>query len=110
MTLTKEQRRQLELIQICPHKLRNNLLKKIPVSAIKAICECCLNTLRGNIPLSKHQKNKLRSHKATLRNLAYKKIPLRRKRSLIVQKGSGFLSFLIPAALTALTTLFNGVR
>lgn len=110
MALTKEQRRQLELIRVCPPKLRKNLLKKIPSTCIKAICECCLNALRGNIPLSKQQKNKLRSHKATLRNLAYKKVPLSRKRNLLVQKGSGILSFLIPAAITALTSFFHGAR
>lgn len=110
MALSKVQRRQLELIHICPTKHRKNLLKKLPDSCIKAVCECCLNALQGNIPLSKQQRNKLRRYKATLRNLAYKKVSLSRKRNLIVQKGSGFLGLLLPAALTALTSLFNGVR
>lgn len=110
MGITKEQRKQLELIHVCPIKLRKNLLKKVPSSCIKAICECCLNALRGNIPLSKQQKSKLRPYKTTLRSLAYKKVPLSRKRSLIVQKGSGILSFLIPAALTAISSIFHGAR
>lgn len=107
MTLTKDQKRQLELIQICPPKLRKNLFKKIPLSCIKAICECCLNTLKGNIPLSRHQKVKLRPFRKVLRTLAFKKIPLTQKRKHIIQKGSGFLGLLLPAVLSTITSLFH---
>ena len=109
MTVTQEQRKQLQLLEICPPNLRKNLLKKIPDSCIKAICECSLNTLKGNIPLTKHQKAKLRKHKTVLRELAKKRKPLYQKRKLLIQKG-GFLNLLIPAALSVITTLFNGTR
>lgn len=110
MRLSKDQKKQLELISICPKKLRKDLLKKLPNSCIKTICECVLNALKGNIPLSEHQQRKLASHKKVLRILAFKKIPIIKKRKLIVQRGGGFLSFLIPAAITAISTLINGIR
>jgi len=109
MTLTKEQVKLLQLLNVCPTKLRKQLLQKIQIHCIKAICECCLNTLKGNVPLSKHQKKSLSKYKETLRKLADRKIALVKKRKLIVQKG-GFLNVLIPAALSVLTGLVNGTR
>lgn len=109
MTLSKEQLRQLELLKICPQHLRKSLLKRLPSSCIKAICECTLNVLHGNVPLTKQQKNCLRKHKCTLRQIGNKKGSLFTKKKLIIQKG-GFLNILIPAALTAISTLINGIR
>jgi hypothetical protein len=109
MTLTKTQLEQLQLLHKCPQKLRKKLLEKIDIKCIKAICECCMNTLQGNIPLTKHQKKSLSNHKSTLRTLKNRKISLVKKRKLIIQKG-GFLNVLIPAALSVLTGLINGVR
>lgn len=109
MTLSREQLRQLELIKICPRHLRKNLLKRLPSSGIKAICECILNVLKGNVLLSKQQKKCLSKHKNTLRQIANKRGSLFTKKKLILQKG-GFLNVLIPAALTAITSLINGIR
>lgn len=109
MTLNKEQRQLLNMVRMCPKKLRKELLKKVPASCIKAICECSFNTLKGHVPLTKHQKGKLSPYKRTLRQLANKRLTLGTKRKLVIQKG-GFLNILIPAALSAFTALFNGVR
>lgn len=109
MSLSKEQVEQLQLLHKCPQKLRKKLLQKIGNKCIKAICECCLNTLRGNVPLTNEQKKSLSRHKTTLRKLENRKVSLAKKRKLIVQKG-GFLNILIPAALSVLTGLINGVR
>lgn len=109
MTLTKEQVQQLQLLHKCPQKLRKKLLQKIDIKCIKAICECCMNTLQGNVALTKGQKKFLSRHKTTLRKLQNRKVSLVKKRKLIVQKG-GFLSVLIPAALSVITGLINGVR
>lgn len=108
MTLSRKQLDQLKLLNSCPRKLQKTILKKLPSPCIKAICECCLNVLKGNVPLSKHQKGGLRKHKGTLRKLADRKPSLFTKKKLIVQKG-GFLNILLPAALSALAGLMNGV-
>lgn len=91
-------------------KQKSIFLRKCPNSIIKGVCECALNLLKGNIPISKRQKNKLIPHKRTLRRLGNKKLPLFKKRRLLVQKGDGFLSVLIPAAISVLSSLINGVR
>ncbi|GBM86815.1 hypothetical protein AVEN_47492-1 [Araneus ventricosus] len=109
MTLSKEQLQQLELINICPQKFRKEILKRINEEGIKAICECCLNVLHGNIPLTEKQKGSLSKHKRTLRTLAERKVALSKKRKLVLQKG-GFLNILIPTALSVLSELFHGAR
>lgn len=90
-------------------KSKRKFLKKCPIATIKTLCECALNLLQGNIPISNGQKKRLTPHKRSLRKLADKKLPLFKKRALLVQRGDGFLGFLLPAAISALTTLINGI-
>lgn len=96
----------LKLLGKCKNK--RALLRKCPNSIIKSVSECALNLLKGNIPLTKRQKNCLAQHKRTLRKLGDKKVPLFKKRRILVQKGEGFLSVLIPAAVSILSTLIHG--
>lgn len=95
---------------LCKAKKKSAFLRKCPNSVIKNVCECALNLLKGTIPVTKRQKNRLTPYKRTLRRLGDKKVPLFKKRRLLVQKGEGFLSILIPAAVSVLSTLINGVR
>lgn len=107
MTPKKEQLSQLRLLQICPLKLRKQLIEKVNNKCIKAICECCLNTLKGNVPLTAEQKKKLSKHKGIIRKLSDRKLSLKKKRKIISQKG-GFLNILIPTVLSVLSGLVNG--
>lgn len=107
MTLTEKQVEQLQLLQICPIELRKQLLENIDNECIKAICECCHNTLQGNIPLTAQQKEQLSVHKTILRKLSKRTVPLKEKREIITQKG-GFLNILIPTVLSLITSLFHG--
>ena len=109
MTLTKQQLKDLQLINTCFKLLRQHLLKKIPARSVRAVCECSLNVLKGNIPLTGKQKKSLAKYKSTLRKIASKKGSLSTKKKTIVQNG-GFLNILIPAALSVLTGLINGTR
>lgn len=108
MTLKKQQLNELKLIHSCPKALRKHFLKKLPNRTVKTICECTLNLLKGNIPLSPAKKRTLAKYKTTLRKIGTQKGSLFTKKKLIVQHG-GFLNILIPAALTVLTSLINGV-
>lgn len=89
-------------------KTKKTILRKCPNSLIKAVCECVLNVLKGNVPLNKHQKRKITAYKKVVRTLGKKSVPLYKKRKLLVQKGDGFLSFLIPAAVSVISSLING--
>ena len=109
MTLSQQQLRDLKLIQNCPASLRKHLLKKLPLRSVKGICECSLNVLNGNLPISSQQKKKLRKYKVTLRKIANRKESLPKKKKIIIQEG-GFLNILIPAAISAISTLIHGVQ
>lgn len=95
---------------LCKTKSKTALLRKCPNSLIKSVCECALNLLKGNVPITPSQKKRLAPHKRTLRRLGDQKVPLFKKRRLLVQKGDGFLSVLIPAAVSVLTSLIHGAR
>lgn len=69
-----------------------------------ALSEISLNTLKGNIKLSPKMFQKLKRHKKALRTLACKKASLAKRKKIVKQQG-GFLSFLIPTALSVVSEL-----
>ena len=97
-----------QLKVLAKSKNKKSLLKKAPNCVIKALCECCKNLLCGNIPCNKQRLNRLRPYKKALRVLSKSKVPLFKKRRILIQKGEGFLSFLLPTALSVLATLIHG--
>jgi hypothetical protein len=100
----------LELLKlISKSKQPKSILRKCSNSVIKTLCECAVNVIRGNVPLTKNKKKILSSHKRSLRKLSDKSIPLFKKRRLLVQRGDGFLSILLPAAISVISSLIHGV-
>ena len=88
-------------------KTRNALIRSLKSDEVRTICQCAANTLRGNVPLTKLQKTRLSRHKDTLRLLAKKKVSLKRKKKLLLQKGKGIFPFLLAPILSAVaSTLF----
>ena len=84
------------------------LIDLADASEIKAISECILNVLNGHIKLKSEQKKKLKRHKDTLRHLASRSNSTHRKRALLHQRG-GFLSALLPLALSAVGSIIPGL-
>ena len=72
---------------------------------LNTLCECSLNVLQGRIPVTPHQKQKLRRFKNQLHTLASKNASLTRKKKLL-QKG-GFLSALLSPIAGLLTNLLG---
>ena len=89
---------------------RQLFLQQCSDGVIQAVCECVLNVLKGVVPITRKQKEKLARHKEELRNLIRKEIPLFKRREILVQKGNGFLSVLLPAAISHITSLIHGTR
>jgi hypothetical protein len=89
--------------------IRKNFITKADRSLVDCLCECADNILRGNIPLTKLQKEKLKGNKAGLRALAKKSVSLKKKKAILQKRG--FLgSLLAPIASVAaplLSTLFQ---
>lgn len=71
---------------------------------ILTLCEIALNVLKGNIPLSKAQYNKLKKQKRLIKLFADKKVSLKRKRQSINQSG-GFLGTLLSVAIPVISGL-----
>jgi hypothetical protein len=87
---------------------RVKILKNSNDELINCLCECALNTINCNVPLSNSQLIKLRPHKQILRYLANKKFSLKNKRKKIVKQAGGFLlPLIIPILSSVLTTLIK---
>lgn len=76
--------------------MRRAMIKAADKDMVDTLCECCLNVLNGNIPLTPSQKKKLSKYKLTLRGLVRSKKTSykRKKKALLTQKG-GFLGALL---------------
>lgn len=82
---------------------RVEFLKHSDISLILAICECALNVLKGNVELRDNQKRRLARFKKFIRMLAQKKVPWKRKKKHLIQKGGAvWIPLLINAAISAL--------
>ena len=78
----------LRVLSHCKPKIRNAILKNF--------CDCVYNVVKGNVPgLTQEKVNKLVRHKTSLIKLT-KKVPIKEKRKILVQKGGGVLPFLLP--------------
>jgi hypothetical protein len=58
--------------------IRNHLITKTDRSLVNCLCGCADNILRGNVPLTKLQKEKLKRNKAELRVLTKKSVSLKK--------------------------------
>ena len=76
-------------------KVRKAILANADPSVIRSICECCYNVLKGNVPMSKSQKARLRRYKNTLRFMVDRSRGLQQKKKRIVVQQGGFLPALL---------------
>ena len=97
----------LNLLCCCNKKTCKSIINSGNKSLIFAICECILNCLNGNINLNAKDKDLLKNHKSTLRYLASKNKPLKKRKSLLAQKGSDILPIVLPAVLSFLASFIN---
>lgn len=81
--------------------LRKEIYKHGNPDLIKCIGDVCLNTLNGNVKLTKHKLNHLKKYKNQMRELSSSNVSVNRKRKVLGQKG-GFIPFLIGAVLSTI--------
>ena len=82
----------LQLLAKSSPKLRKLLIDNAPSIVITALCECCLNVLKGVVPSTPHQKRRLARYKAHLRALANKKVSRKKKKRYLNRKGGSLLT------------------
>jgi len=103
--LSKKQVAVLQLLKA--KKFQKNALKTlVDDDSVRAISECCLNALHGKLKLKKKQKEKLTKFKKEIRYLVNGKNK-RLKKKLIIQKGSGFLPWILGPAISLISSLFT---
>ena len=79
----------------CQPKVRKAILKTCENDLIHIICDCVYNVVKGNIQgLTQEKVNKLAHHKTRLVKLT-EKVPIKKRRKILDQKGGGFLQFLL---------------
>ncbi len=98
----------LKLLRRVKPGLRRKLLSTANNELIACICECCHNILKGNIKLSSKQRKLLCRHRNPIRALASRKLSLKKKRQLLVQKG-GFLPAVLGPIIAAISGLVGGL-
>ena len=89
------------LTNCSPHQ-RNLSLATATPEQVHAICEVCTNLLKGTIPISHNQKERIRGHADKIRNLADSSIPFKDKKKIIAQEGSGFLTDVVSPLMSTL--------
>ena len=95
----------LRVLKKSNSKQRRAILQAADNQLLKAICECVINVLRGTVKINPKQKTQLKRYKASLRELADKGVPLKKKKKTLVQKGGGFLSIILPTVLQTLASI-----
>lgn len=95
----------LQLLHKSKPAMAKTILKNAPPDLVKALCECSLNVLKGNIKLNAAQKKRLRRYKNILRTLAVKKASAKTRKQML-QKG-GFIGALLGPVLGVLGSLLG---
>lgn len=86
---------------------RQKILKKADFDLIKAIIECALNVLNGNVQIECERMKKLRKYKKTLRKISEPGKNWSLKKKVIVQSGGSFLPLLLTPIVTSLIDLIR---
>ena len=89
-------------------KVAKAMLRAARPDTIKALCECALNVLKGNIKLTTGQKKKLTRYKNIIRALSVKKTSVK-KRKAILQNG-GLIGALLSPVLGVLGAILGTGR
>lgn len=99
----------LEGLSRLPPKSRTKLINDSPKEVIDCVGECCLNVIKGNVPLTNAHKRSLNAKKHHIRLLSSKKVPVGYKKKLLTQKGGALLGLLLKPLLgSVLGTLLHG--
>lgn len=87
--------------------IQKHLIEKANRDLIECLCECADNILKGNVELTRLQKDKLKRNKTGLRELAKRSVGLKKKKA-ILQKG-GFLGSLLAPIASVVGPLLSGL-
>jgi hypothetical protein len=101
MLKLKHHFKELRSICRCKGKRRKLILQRASGDLIRTVAQVAKNAIKGNIPLTSRQKQRLRRHKKTLRALSVNRSSIKNKRKLLIQKGGALLPLLLGPILSA---------
>jgi Trp operon repressor len=84
---------------------RKQLISLATPEELKAVEECILNIVRGNLTISRAQRQKLQKYKKALRKITDRTGSKSSKKKILRSQQGGFLPTLLPIALSALTSI-----
>lgn len=96
----------VRLLTLATPSAHKQIIGKANRELIDSVCECCNNILKGRVPLKQKEKVKLSKYKNKLRDLAKKKLSLRKKRH-IIQKGGFLLGAILTPVVSHLANLLG---
>ena len=105
---TGEDKKRLAILKILSKsepRVVKSILQTADLKLVNLLSECALNVLNQNVKVGKNRKKALRKFRRHMEKLAYEKLPLKKKRT-ILQKG-GFLSILLPTVIPSLLKAFK---
>ena len=94
---------------LLPKNIKKSILKHLDCKSINLICEICINILKKNIPLKPEVLRKFRRHRHIIKRLVDKDTPLKRKKFVLNQRGSGFFLPLLFSAVAPLISKLIGL-
>lgn len=98
----------LKLLQRATPKQRKAIIQASDSTQLNLIAECCKNFISGSYRTTPTTLKHLHKYRNIIRTLAKKNTSNTKRRQLLLQKG-GFLSLLIPGAISLLGSLLGGV-
>ena len=78
-----------EVLQEANAARRKQLFRMADREQINAMSELVLNTLKGNVPISKDTKRRLKPHANTLRHLGRPRVSVKARRNILVNQSGG---------------------
>ena len=89
---------------------RKRLVSSLVKPHVHTISEICHNFLKNNVPCNPSQLKKLKTCRKEIHNLASKRLPLYKKKTLMKsRRGGALLSVLLPLAFAAISSLIGGI-
>ena len=83
-----------------------SIVKNLPLPLINILSEITLNCLSGNITKNKNKIKILKPYSSVMKAIANRKNSYKHRKSLLSsKKGAGFLSILLPLAISAISSL-----
>ena len=97
----------LKVLAKCKPYMRRAIIKAADKYLLKAITECLLNICKNTIKISRNTYKKLAQYSRNIEVVADKSKPLTQRRRVILQKGDGFLPFLLAPVLEQLASFLT---